>query len=185
MNLGDIIVPLLIIGGAAVQFITKNRLKEPQTHTEEPPKPSTSHTDTDEWKELMDALGHKPGNCTVSPTLPLPVPVKRVAPPAQPPAAQVMAPREPARPSASERPMSKFDEISQREKELEKLVVAQLDDLDRLKNQLKKRGQIPDTARVAPTQTSLDLKSRLLGKSSLRQLIVLNEILAAPVSTRT
>ena len=80
--------------------------------------------------------------------------------------------------------MSKFDEISQREKDLEQLVATQLGDLDRLKAQLKSRGQNPEAAKSMP-QKPAKIRDRLREKKSLRELIVLNEILAAPVSTRS
>ena len=80
--------------------------------------------------------------------------------------------------------MSKFDEISQREKDLEQLVATQLGDLDRLKAQLKARGQTPEAAKSIPLKPA-KIRDRLREKKSLRELIVLNEILAAPVSTRS
>ena len=173
MHNGDFVIPLLVIGGAVVKWLAQNKLKQGGGGATPPTAQPHPQTNRDEWKELMEALGQEPQK-----TAPVPPPIipKHTKPPV-PTAAKIPEPKR------APRPMSKFDEISTREKELEGMVTQQLGELKHLRARLESKG-IEQNLPVKQPSPAARLRDRLLTKRTLRDAVVYSEILAPPVSMR-
>ncbi|MDD5261361.1 MAG: hypothetical protein PHD76_05875 [Methylacidiphilales bacterium] len=177
MNLGDLIIPVLVIGGAVVQWMARNKLKEHDHPNTPPAHPNSDHAPAPrtEWNDLMEALGQKPAippaQTQVTPPPPLP-PVKK---------AQTHRPvKTPTRVPMPDRPMSKFDEIIPPETNLETRAGGQPGD----RRHLKTGGNAGPLQSVETAKPPGKLRLFLRDKPSLRDAVVLKEILSTPVGLR-
>ncbi|MBX2825611.1 MAG: hypothetical protein KTR33_12830 [Gammaproteobacteria bacterium] len=182
MDLGDLIIPILIIGSVIVQWLGSSKKNDeeqgapPELPTEYPSEPQKSGSDPS-WDDLMEALGQPSAPPEVPPVAeqrsatPPPVPAATPAP-----AVEYQAPEQPAYLSVLDRQKKRLEE---KQRQLEQVK-------QQTKVQLPNSGSAspqPATVRHRPIG-SLNLRGMLNNRKSLKQAIVLNEILQPPVSLR-
>lgn len=170
MDLGDLIFPLLIIGSVIVQWLgSRNKGEKGVNDAPQQQSHSTSReTETGEasWDDLMEALGQP----TAPPEIPA-IPAQKAATPPPVPAYQT-----PATP----------DHVSLLDRQQRQLAAKQEELLEiqrKTKVKLPSRSQGPASVRYKARPSS-GFRNVLNNRHSLRQAIVLNEILQPPVSLR-
>ncbi|MGF1679091.1 MAG: hypothetical protein ACFCUX_07850 [Candidatus Methylacidiphilales bacterium] len=171
MDLGDLIIPIIIIGSVIVQWLGSR--KEASPSTPQPPRVPRPQTPSPEYErreldpsldDLMEALGAPPARPT-PPRMPMDTQRPRIPAPVHTPRVVI-----PAAPSPFERERKRLEE---KQKELEALTA--------------KLASRPATApaRVrAVRDKATGLRSILKNKPAMRDAMVLNEILQPPVSLR-
>jgi len=177
MDLGDLIIPLLIIGSVIVQWLGSSK-KGGEEQGAPPDLPTDTPTESSEqqgdpsWDDLMEALGRPSAPPEVPPAAPQPS-VQQTPEPTPPPVIPVH--QEPEQPY-----VNLLDQQREKLKEKQRQLAA-----------VKKQTQTKlnkSTRSSAPTVSkpvgALDLRNMLDNRRSLRQAIVVNEILQPPVSLR-
>jgi len=174
MDLGDLIFPLIIIGSIIVQWLSsrkgdENEESPPDLPPQQRPTQSNDDNGAPSWDDLMEALGQP----SAPPELPTTLPQSQTEPEFSPPPVPVyQEPERPAHVNLIERQKQQLEEKRRQ--------------LDLVKKQTKVRQ--PSSVAVADSRNlperSLNLRQMLNNRKSLKQAIVLNEILQPPVSLR-
>ena len=168
MDLGDFIIPIIVIGSIIVQWLCSNKQNSENTA---PPEQRRRSSETvgnpqgGEWDDLMEALGGNPASPPPVPLDPITEPTTLYQSPTPPP---------PVVDLAQKRMEEHQRALEEKRRQLEKL----------------KRQQKPVAAldarhgsyNVAPSLSSI--QKTLSDKGSLRKAILVNEILQPPVSLR-
>ncbi|MEM6886062.1 MAG: hypothetical protein AAF571_13630 [Verrucomicrobiota bacterium] len=187
MDFADLIIPILVIGSLIIRFLGApgSRNEEdsgPQQRQQQPRASESQSSESDpSWDDLMEALG-KPA---APPEIP-PVVVQKPEPVSEPAPQPATPPPVPTQ-RQQERPLL-INRIDQQKKQLEE----KKRQLEQVKKQTKVQlpSAIGATASTASHHSrrrpvgSLNLRQMLDNRKSLKQAIVLNEILQPPVSMR-
>ncbi|MEM6821720.1 MAG: hypothetical protein AAF558_07270 [Verrucomicrobiota bacterium] len=169
MDLSDWLFPLLLLGGAIVQWVTSNReskdessrppTSSPRTTRDEP----TTTSPANEWDELLEALGQK--------EIPTELPQEQSSPPPIPNQSS----------QQDRQPTPYVDPLEARRRELEKTQrqLAEVNSSGHLVTH-----ETSSTVDKATSKKAANLRRVLANRSEVRQAILLNEILQPPVSLR-
>ncbi|MEM1158787.1 MAG: hypothetical protein AAF649_05820 [Verrucomicrobiota bacterium] len=180
MDLGDLIIPILIIGSVIVQWLSSSKKEDreqgspPDPTALDRPEPAKTRNDPS-WDDLMEALG-QPAAPPELPAEELHPPVPLAPDPAPPP---VPVNREPEPPVVSLFDRQK-EKLAEKQRQLELLK-------QKTKVQLPASKRTSSAAAGPPGQGMADvlnIRGMLDNRKSLKQAIVVNEILQPPVSLR-
>jgi hypothetical protein len=204
--LSEFIVPLILIGGAILQAWLGKKKAPPERPELEPEETFYPQEDTErdfrpmsnprqDLDDLMEALGQKPSSDSypenripipppvpAPPTLPIPPPLPPVIATYQPPL--VIAPPPSPGPLVIQPSSQAASSYQIREEDQEKRFAHFSSfDVDEYIPPVKE-PPIPRKSLPAPSLHSHSWRKRLQTQQDLRQALVLNEILQAPVSLR-
>lgn len=185
MDIGDLIFPLLIIGGVIVQWLTgqaeqKKKKEQGQSPARSERPDYGGEREVDPFEDLMEALGRTGTGPAGDAQSPAPVPTEQPSGP--PPLTSSLEPVRPFSDSASPRidPLERQRELLEQKRR----EVAQLKQTHKSPKNLFSTGLSSAAGSEVSPPRLRKIRQTLQSREATRQAIVLNEILQKPVSLR-